>query len=247
MKVDVYCPCYNESRIAPFMLDYWARFATNVYVYDCGSTDGVQDILRGETRFNVELRDYPWKDEVNDEILTEFKNNIWKSSRGHADFVVICDFDEALWSDDLEWELVNMRANRQTICLPIIYQLLSKKFPVYIPHRLMHETIDFGYHYPWFGKRVLFNPNEIAEINFSAGCHACAPTGRVNYYDGGGIYLFHCKYIDLNYHLERHFLTQSRMSDINKTNGWGVQYMADKDAAIEEYNGMINKSKKLKL
>ncbi len=34
MKVDVYVLCYNESKLVPFALDYWAKFASNVYVLD---------------------------------------------------------------------------------------------------------------------------------------------------------------------------------------------------------------------
>ena len=82
MKVDVYVLCYNESKLVPFALDYWAKFATNVYILDNGSTDNTIELLKAESRFNIEIIPFDSNNELNDAIYLELKNNIWKKSIG---------------------------------------------------------------------------------------------------------------------------------------------------------------------
>jgi hypothetical protein len=245
MQIDLYCFCYNESKIAPFILDYWAKFVTNAYVYDNGSTDGTQDILLAENRFNVELRHYDTGNTLNDGIITDLRNDIWKQSRGVADFVVVCDFDEALFCANIISTLQYMLDNNKTICAPIIYELTSEVLPAYTPDKLMHQNIGQGMLHMKYGKHILFNPNLVNEINYSPGAHVCRPTGVVNYYDNKDIYLFHCKRIDRELFAERFIMIKNRMSEINKHNGWGVQYTASLHEAMKEYDEMLNKSNKL--
>ena len=127
VKVDVYVLCYNEEMLVPFMLDYWAKFATNVYVLDNNSTDNSVQMLSQENRFNVEIISYESNNELNDSIYLELKNNAWKRSIGKCDFVVVCDFDEALFSVSITEELQYMLANEQTICFPTIFDMYSEK------------------------------------------------------------------------------------------------------------------------
>ena len=242
VKVDVYCFCYNESRIAPFIMDYWARFATNVHVYDNNSTDGVQDMLCAEKRFNVEVRHYDSEDKLNDGIITGLRNSVWKQSRGAADFVVVCDFDEALYSKDMMRTLQTMMDDRKTICAPIIYELMSERLPEHVSEELLHGIIGRGVMNMAYGKHILFDPNLINEINYLPGAHVCNPTGVVDYYDNKDVFLFHCKRIDIDLFKQKFMMMQSRMSETNRRNGWGVQYLAAMDVALMEYYEMMKNS-----
>lgn len=247
MKIDLYCTCYNESAAAPYILDYWAKFVTNAYVYDNGSTDNVLDILRAEKRFNIEIRHYDTGGTLNDGVITELRNAVWKHSCGKADFVVMCDFDEALWSRDMDAALMSMKGQNATICAPIIYELTSEVLPVHDPQKLLHESVGRGTLHMDFGKHILFDPNLISETNYSPGAHFCSPSGTVRYYDGNDIYLFHCKYIDRVLYIANHERTHARLSDTNKQNGWGVQYMESTGQAEGAFETMLNKSIKLEV
>jgi len=239
VKVDVYVLCYNEEMLVPFMLDYWAKFATNVYVLDNNSTDNSVQMLSQENRFNVEIISYESNNELNDSIYLELKNNAWKRSIGKCDFVVVCDFDEALFSVSITEELQYMLANEQTICFPTIFDMYSEKFPVYEENKLLHEIITTGVKYVSFGKRIIFNPNKISEINYTPGAHSCNPVGYVKYYDGEKIFLFHYKHLSIEYVLERYKMYRERLSSINKKLGHGIQYSFEDQKTITLFNETI--------
>ena len=45
MKIAVFTICYNEMYIAPFVVDYWKKYADHVYVLDDSSNDGTFEYL----------------------------------------------------------------------------------------------------------------------------------------------------------------------------------------------------------
>ena len=242
MKVDVYVLCYNEEKLVPFMLDYWAKFATNVYVLDNNSTDNSVELLLQENRFNVEIIPYNSNNELNDMMYLNLKNNIWKRSVGKCDFVVVCDFDEALYSNNIIEELNYMKNNNQTICLPTIFNIFSTYFPIHLKDKLLHEIVKNGVDYPTFGKKILFNPNEISEINYYPGAHSCRPIGNVKYYDRGNLFLFHFKYLSIEYVLSRYRLYRDRLSEVNKMYKWGFQYSEEEQKTINYFNEEVLRS-----
>lgn len=236
--VDVYVLCYNEDKIIKFALDYFSQFATNVYVLDNESTDNSIELLKKEKRFNVEIINYESNNELNDSIYLDLKNNIWKRSIGKCDFVVICDMDEMLFSPNIMNELRYMKENDKTICFPNIYNMISNTFPEY-NSKLLHTIVKNGVYNPEFGKKILFNPNLINEINYTPGCHSCNPSGVVNYYDRNNIYLFHFKLLSIDYVLDRKNMYANRMSKINKENGWGFQYVEEENKTINFFNDYL--------
>ena len=89
-------------------------------VYDNGSDDGSVEYLS----------QYPWievrqfkTNGFDDTANMNIKNSCWKESIGIADFVVVSDLDECLYSPVLESELDYMKANDITICGPRQYAL----------------------------------------------------------------------------------------------------------------------------
>ena len=119
-KIYAYVVCWNEMNNIPFVVDYWKRFAERVIVYDNGSDDGSVEYLS----------QYPWievrqfkTNGFDDTANMNIKNRCWKESIGIADFVVVSDLDECLYSPVLESELEYMKANDITICGPRQYAL----------------------------------------------------------------------------------------------------------------------------
>lgn len=106
MTVHLYSVCYNEIDILPFVIEYWKKFVSHAYIFDNGSTDGSVEFLNRFDWITVEHFD---SDGMDDDILKDIKNNCWKKSRGIADFVVVCDIDEILYSNRIIDELEYMK------------------------------------------------------------------------------------------------------------------------------------------
>lgn len=242
VKVDVYVLCYNEEKLVPFMLDYWAEFATNVYVLNNMSTDSSIELLKKEKRFNIEVFEHSSSNTFNDNINMQLKNSVWKNSIGKADFVMVSDFDEVIYSENIMGDLRKLKNNGVTIWSHKTYDMITNEDPTY-NGELLHEIVKTGIisDYHW-GKDILFNPNKIVEINYCPGSHNCSPIGEVKYSENSNICMFHFKYLTIDYVLDRYNMYQNRLSMINKQHGWGVQYSDSRDKIISDFNSMYNKS-----
>lgn len=240
VKVDVYVLCYNEEMLIPFMLDYWNEFATNVYVLDNFSTDSSVELLKAETRYNIEIYKHDSENTFNDFINMQLKNNVWKNSRGKCDFVMVSDFDEVIYSENILFELYKMKQDGCTIWNHKTFDMITKELPVYNGQKL-HEIVKTGIlaETHW-GKDILFNPNKINEINYCAGSHNCSPSGDIKYFNNSSIVMFHFKYLSVEYIISRYRMYRDRLSQLNKMHGWGVQYNYNDEKIINEFDKMYN-------
>ena len=243
----LYTVCWNEIDILPFVVDYWKRFAQKVIVYDNGSTDGTLEFLK---KFDwIEVRSFE-TDGFNDIVHMRIKNEVWKEARGKADFVVVCDMDECLYSPVLEEEMEYMLENGFTICGPEQYALVGDNYPEYKDNMLLHEIItrvrlQKSNHTPHLittGKLMLFNPNAIKEINYSAGCHTANPIGNVKLYDRKQIFCIHInRGFGVDYNIRRVREYEKRLSNTNKKYKLGIHYTFSDEEIIRNYqNGIKN-------
>ncbi len=96
MIVHVHVLCWNEEVLIPYFLDHYS-FADKIILYDHESDDNSLDLLSD----NVEVKTYSTGGEIRDDIWIDIKNNCWKTSRGEADFVIVCDMDEFLYHPNM--------------------------------------------------------------------------------------------------------------------------------------------------
>jgi glycosyltransferase involved in cell wall biosynthesis len=240
-KINLYTLCWNEIDILPFCVDYWKRFASHVYVYDNGSTDGSVEFLNKFPDF-ITLRSFE-SDGLNDIIQRTIKNNCWKESRGSVDWVVVCDCDELIYSNHLFEELDYMKKNGYTAMGNVWYSFFGDSKPDYQDGKLLHELVIYGalnsqnYTDKSIGKIMLFNPNEIDDMRFDVGCHTCSPIGNYRLYKSDKVYTLHIdKGFGINYKLKRFRLMNNRLSATNKRYGLGIHYSFSDDALINAYN-----------
>ena len=240
-KIHVYVVCWNEMDNIPFVVDYWKRFAERVIVYDNGSDDGSVEYLS----------QYPWievrqfkTNGFDDTANMNIKNSCWKESIGIADFVVVSDLDECLYSPVLESEFDYMKANDITICGPRQYALQGDYYPGYQSDKLLHEIItrvrfQKSNHSTWCdtsGKLMLFDPNKIKETNYGPGCHMANPTGTVKLYDRDKIFCIHInRGFGADYNIKRSRILQERNSPENKRKGYAVHYSFSDERIRSDY------------
>ena len=232
MIVHLYTLCWNEMDILPFVVDYWKRFVTHAWVYDNGSTDGSVEYLKQFDWITVEHYE---SDGMDDSKLRDIKNSKWKQSKGKADWVIVCDMDEIVYSKDVLKELEEASANGYTAVDCDWYWFCEDFLPEYKNDGiLLHQKCTKFYNNA--GKHLIFNPNEINEINYSIGAHTARPSGNYRPCNNNNIAVFHTnKGFGIEYKAERYKEMNNRLSEIDKKNKWSIHYGFSKEALINDY------------
>ena len=237
--VHYYALCWNEERILPFVLDYYGRFVDHITVYDNHSTDRSREVISSYP--NTQIVEFG-KDEFDDETHNNIKNNCWKKSRGKADFVVVCDMDEFIYSPDIKASLEQLKAQKITIVKPEGYDMYSEEYPSYSKGQLITDTINRGIRSKWFDKCILFDPHSVVEINYKPGAHECHPVGLINQSATTGLKLLHYKNIGMAQTLQRIRSYSQRLSKENIKKDLGTHYLEDEQNQIDTFKANLEKS-----
>jgi hypothetical protein len=98
--------------------------------------------------------------------------------------------------------------------------------------------IKHGVRAEQYDKSILFNKSYIKEINYDPGCHTCNPKGVINY-GKGLVNLYHMIAINEQHIVDKYLRNADRMSEENKKNKWGHQYLQSEDTIRTNYkNGL---------
>lgn len=246
ISIDVYCLCWDEAKIIPFVIQYWKRFARHVYVYDNGSDDGSLELLAQYPDW-ITVRHYETNGTINDLVYLQIKNNCWKGS--DADWVCVCDMDECLYAKDIFGEIEKIEEKGVNIVAPQWTDVWSMEFPKYDENELCHEVIGGvvpNYHGS-LHKCILFKPLNVKEINYAPGCHNCQPVGvdlKVSILKQD-IWIVHLKNLGIEYKKERFEMYKKRLSDTNKKCGFGSHYNMAFDDIQKEIESGVKQAKTL--
>jgi hypothetical protein len=239
MKIDLYARCWNEGDMLPFFFLHYDKLVQRYIVYDDGSTDNSQELLRLNPK--VELRPMPPYSDPESIIVSALalQETCWKESRGIADWVIVTDIDEHLYHPHIHHYLAKCREQGVTIIPALGYQMLSEQFPE-------HETLlccshTTGALSPEYSKLNVFSPNEIDIINFTPGRHSAAPKGTVIVPARDELLLLHYKYLGFERVRKRYaqFLTRQRKKDIAMK--WGFQYSWTSEQLQEAWNDVASR------
>ena len=250
MNIVVYTLCYNEIYLAPFVVDYWKRFANKVVVYDNGSTDGTIEYL-SQFPF-IEVRNWDTNGRKSEQALIDLKNQCWKESIDpNIDLVIVSDFDEVLYVKDKN-DLNNLKGC--TLWNTNWYELVCDNniLPKYDPNKLFHQFDNVYYvnqnkHYiEDHLKMVMFNPNNVINTNYSIGAHSCnIEVKQENTVNNDDICIFHLNQlcpIYTNYKNKKNRERQLQ-SDVCKT--YGYHYWFSDNTVLENYNNALAQKRKL--
>jgi hypothetical protein len=227
--IHYYSICWNEEKLLPYVLDYYAPICEKIVIMDNESDDDSSAIIRSYK--NAEVRTYSTNGEIRDDIYLEIKNNIWKESRGKADWVIVCDVDEILYHPNLITKLDVLKERGINIIKPHGYDMYAEDYPKNSLLEIKTGIKDNRL----LGKCIIFNPNSIEEINYKTGCHKCYPTGNLKFYKEDDIKLLHYKCLNLNFLLGRFELLKNRLSLYNIENKFGKHYLAEKELIKKKY------------
>jgi hypothetical protein len=218
MSIDVFAICYNEEVLLPYFIKHYQSMGANITIYDNYSTDNSVAIIK---QAGCTYIPYDSNNQIRDDLYLSIKNECWKKSK--ADFVIVCDIDEFLE--------VDFDTSKYTIINTQGYDMLG------IP------PSRFGVKNDMYSKHIMFRPSEFKQIGYSFGCHKCAPEGNISG-SKETANLLHYKYISEEHVYSRHLLYQSRLSDINKKYGWGIEYQTPEEEKIQtKFSELTIKSK----
>lgn len=233
MVIHAYILCYNEELMIRHTLNHYTSFCDQVTVLDNQSTDGTVDIIK-EHFPKVLIHSWSSRNELSDLHYQKLKNRFWKKSRGIANWVIVCDCDEFLYHPDGVRKELNLRLkNNEHIPQVNGYNMVSQAFPqdYSIP---IYEQVKQGLPAMAFNKKIVFNPNQVLEINYSPGAHNCHPVLKTpGTQDAHPLNLLHFKYMGKEYLTARHQMYAQRMSYENRKMGHGAQYLKGKEFVDE--------------
>lgn len=90
MRVHLYSIVWNEEEMLPFFFRHYDSLVDRYVIYDDGSTDRTLEMLGAHDR--VEVRPFVRSDPDSYVLAARIlHDNVWKESRGHADWVIISD------------------------------------------------------------------------------------------------------------------------------------------------------------
>lgn len=243
--IHLYTLTYNEEKILPFFFQHYESVVDKFFIYDNNSTDNTVEICK--KRNDTKVIKWDSNKKLNEFKLTEMRNNIWKKSKGKCDFVIMCDADEFLEFPSMSSLFVILKIRKYSVVKPVGYAMVSKKFPVFGRDQIS-DQVKRGFRAPLMDKCVVFDPNQITEMNFSLGSHYCMPEGVVKVYKPKEEVeyhpkLLHYKTLGVEYALERKNLYRKRVPKSIVKMGISKHYGADDEGFVKAITGQIKKAK----
>lgn len=234
IKIDLHVTHYNESKIFPFVKEYWKLLPLRkIFIYDNQSTDNCLNMIKEQFKDKVQIEQFCTNNQLDEKTLMNLRNNKWKKSKGLVDFVIVCDFDECLYNENLLHDLQIMKKENCSIANTKSYIVWSKTFPEYQTNKLIHQYTDIKFTTNnRFDKKILFNPNLIQEINFGPGSHTCNPKGNIKYYNNK-IKIIHVENLSPEFIIEKYESRNKRRNQEMKNKHYGNHYEKSKKQILQ--------------
>lgn len=251
MRITVITICYNEAEIIyNFLEHYYWLGANRIVIYDNKSTDGTIDICKDFEKSHqgckIEIIEYDSNNEIRDDLYIEIKNNAWKKFK--SDYYIVVDCDEFLvlptYLEDEQSDRKKLVRYLSTMkkgyILPRVQgvQCISDTFDEFFDSFSDGSLTEKQYVIDdTFNKRCIFS-KELVPV-YKPGCHMFSinPKDRdklnasiVAEKKQSPLYLFHLKYIDRSYVIDRYEEFRERLSEFNKKNEYGHQYTMSETA-----------------
>lgn len=224
-KIALYTFCYNEAFMLPFFMRHYRPIVDTLIVYDNESNDGSSRLAK---RLGADVvRTYKTGNEIRDDVQRDMRNTCWHELKGKKyDWVMIPDVDEFLWhrKKPLRDHLMRCTVRGATICVPQGFQMVGDDLPKKGDNLLI--SISRGVPSLPYSKPIIFKPDAIEYMNFPCGTHGARPTGKVVLATSSDLCLLHYHWMSLKWASRRRQERGKRMSEINKTNEWGKEYLA---------------------
>lgn len=237
MRVSIYILCYNEELLLPFTISWYkTRFpSAEITILDNHSDDRSSMVA---SELGCKIYSFATENKISDLMYQYLKNNHWKKSK--SNWILIADADELI--DINEAQLRNEELAGTTIIQGEGYNMVNMNDDLNI------AGMDHGYRdnevHQLYDKVLLFNKAHISNINYKIGAHAAVPDGLVKYNKCRYV-LRHYKFINIDLMIMRYKCYAERLSEENKLNSWGGQYLDSEQSIRDKFTHYRKISKKI--
>ena len=243
MHLTAHTVCFNEEKLLPFFLDYYARFASKIVIWDNFSTDSTLEVAKSFKGTRIEVRQFDTGNEFREHINRKIKNTCWKGEV--ADWVIVCDVDEFLYASDFAAFLA--KRAEFAVFRPVGYNMVSQEFPS-VSGGLITDQVKRGARDENYSKMALFDPRRVGEMDYSVGAHRARPMGcgaiavfDARYFDGE-LKLLHYKNISFAYRHAKNVEYAGRVGAISKKFNWNFHFGHDEAVQRREFEGLLRSS-----
>jgi len=232
--VHLYTICWDEADMLGFFFRHYDSWVDRYVIYDDGSTDGSLDILRAHPK--VEVRSFARVDPDSFVLShTIMQDEVWKESRGQADWVIITAIDEHLWipGQSMESYLSAQQEQGVTLMPALGFDMISQTMPP--DEGLLIDQIRQGQPSVPYSKLSIFDPNALKETNFAKGRHAAQPVGKLVLPERDELLLWHFKRLGFERTMAREKFQGARLGRVDIANAWGFQYLWSAEKFASEW------------
>ena len=226
-RVHLYTLCWDEADMLGFFFRHYDPWVDRYVVYDDGSTDGSLTILADHPK--VELRTFLRSDE-NSFCLSHkaLQDEVWKESRGKADWAVVTAIDEHLHvpGRGMAEYLSDQSARGVTILPALGFDMNHATMPE--DHWLLVKRVTRGRPRVAFNKLSIFNPDAVLETGFETGRHKAEPVGDLTLTRRNELVLWHYKHLGFERCAAREATQAARLGPADKTLGLAQHYSLSK-------------------
>ncbi len=236
-EVHLYTLCWNDRRMLPHFFRHYGAVVDRFFIFDNGSTDGSLEMLAGDERVQVSHFETEFDSFVDTEL--RLSEEVWKQSRGAADWVFVIDIDEHIYHEDLRAYLSLCTERNVTAIQAIGYEMVSEAFPD--ASRRLCDVVTTGVRFPKFhDKLCAFDPSAITRTNFAPGRHSASPEGCVRWPPIREVLLLHYKKLGLEYEIARSAELRKGLGSRDKEKMAGGRYFLSPEEIADRFKQMAD-------
>jgi hypothetical protein len=215
----VYSLFGSERQLMPYFLRHYAPECDRLFMLDGGCKDDSRELIAACP--NAEIQDSPFIDGGYDEyLLLDYLTEQVKTARGRADWALVVDVDEFLYSglgtgSGLCAALTKYRSEGIQAVKARGCQMVADEFPT--GDGLLVDLVRRGVPDPEYDKLVAFNPN--LTVRWSPGRHGAYASAPI---EQPGLLLLHYRYFGSAWLAERNRRNYARRGkdDIRANRGF---------------------------